>query len=306
MKLQIVQYLYSGFDNILMSISQILIFIFGGSMVLNKKMTAGEFTILSAYYNIAISSIRYFFDIGKQYQNVKVSYSRIQNLYNEPEEQNGSLYIKDINSIGLDKIDFSYNNKKIFNSFSYTFSKGNSYSVVGLNGSGKTTLLMIILGLFQPNSGEVKINNISIKNLNMSEIRAKDISVIEQNPTIINGTIISNINIINNDINNQSTEKLLKNMELYINNKRLSEILNMEINDDIENISGGEKQKIGIARALIKPASIYIMDEPTSSLDKESNYFIKTKIKELAKDAIVIVVTHDEEISSICDYCINL
>lgn len=305
---QSISYIYSGIDSIIDTTAQITIFIVGGISVINNRITIGEFTILSSYFNMVIKSVRYFFNLGKNIQDTKVSLNRVIDILKLDEETNGDIKLNSIDKIQIQNLNFSYSDKDIILNFNYIFEKGNIYSIIGDNGSGKSTLLNILLGCYIDElSGIVLYNSIPIKQLDMKHIRNKLVGVTEQNPVIISDTIKYNILLTEEkNIEYSNIKKLISILKLenYING--LQDGIETVINEKADNISGGEKQKLSILRTLLKNPDLLILDEPTSALDKDSKYSLKEYLKSIKNDKIIILVTHDKTFSDISNYEIIL
>lgn len=287
-------FLYSSIDQILETIVNFSIYVFGGMCVINGKLTIGSFTIILNYYRYIISSIKYFSELGKEFQDNNISYKRLQSYFNLKEQSNGKENLEHIVQIKCNNLGFARRGKEILHSFNYTFNKGNIYGILGENGSGKTTLIDIILGLFiDEYEGEILYNNINIKDIDMIKQRALNISIVEQDPYVLEGSVEENIYLT----------------KYHYEKKYRNQILNKEfgaIYSDGRGISGGEKQKIGIVRMLSKCSDVMILDEPTSALDQESRCIIWELLKEIKKDKIIIIISHEKEITSVADYVINL
>ena len=301
MKLQTIQYSYSALDTCIMTVGQICLFLIGGFIVLQKRMTIGQFTIVLSYFNMGIAAIRYYFGLGQKIQITLVSYERIEKINTELEEMEGSQKIVNIEKITVSNLKFSFERKEIIHGLDIVFEMGKSYALMGQNGVGKTTLCNIIIGLYQNYEGDVLYNDFSIKKVNLDKMRKDRISVIEQEPELIQDTLYKNI-VLDKSIPQARVRELLD--EWLGKNKFLDQ--NMKINDNSSNLSGGEKEKIAIIRAILKNSDLIIMDEPTAALDAGSHLKLKNLIKTKWKDKIVIVITHDQEFAGICDNIIYL
>ncbi|MFA7689411.1 MAG: ATP-binding cassette domain-containing protein [Bacilli bacterium] len=207
-----------------------------------------------------------------------------------------------INEISCKNVTLERAGIKIIDSFTYTFIKGSSYCIYGDNGSGKTTLLDIMIGLYNEQySGTIKYNGVDIKKINMNNIRHYSISLLEQYTCLINGQIKDNIFLHGGYSNVQLNNNTFQNPNVFINMH-----LDKVINDYNNNISGGELQKIGIVRLLSKNASVFILDEPTNSLDPDSINLLKKYISHLKVNNIVIIVNHDPLLMEMCDCKIKI
>lgn len=264
------------------------------------------FTVIIKYFNLIINSIRYFFNLGKDYQEQLASYARLEEYLNIKEEYNGKLRLKEINSICIKNVNFLYKDKIIFNNFNYEFYKGNIYCIKGKNGSGKSTLINLIIGLLTDEfDGQILYNDLNLKEIDIYNTRKKLIGVVELEPILLNDTILKNITLENEsnlcDINN-IIEQL--NMDSYISS--LKEGVNTIIDERNFNISGGEKQKIAIIRALLKHPEVLIFDEPTSALDKASKKSFIKMIERFKNNSIIIIVTHNNDFLEISNHIIDL
>ncbi|MFA9375868.1 MAG: ABC transporter ATP-binding protein [Lachnotalea sp.] len=303
LSLQRIQYIYSGLDTFTMSMGQILLFLVGGTLVIHGRMTIGIFTLISSYFSLSVNSIRYFFGIGKQIQNVKVSYERLQVFAKYKEQKNGGFKVETVNEISLFNVKFAYGDREILNDFNATFKMGTSYAIVGENGSGKTTLINMVIGLYDKYNGSIQYNGIDIKSIDILDLRKNKISVVEQDPELLNDSIYTNI-----DLYSAEPDPIRINtsmVEWFETDEDIGKI-NVIENSVNGNLSGGERQKIALVRALYKNPDVLILDEPTSAIDKSGRDFFTKKISEIKKNKIVIIVTHEPYIENMCDVVIQI
>ena len=301
-----VSYIFSSSDSMTMIISQIIIFFFGGMEIINGNLTIGQFTIIISYFSMIMGCISYYLNLGKSYQDALVSYSRLEEILNEPKEINGDKRIDNIDTIVLKEVCFSYDDTdNIISNFNYTFKKGNIYGIIGQNGTGKSTFINLILGLFNNYyKGNIYYNSIELKKLDMYYIRKRIIGISEQEPALINDTIGKNVTYGIDIYNYDDIEEVLKSLNLDIN--KFQDGLNTNIYEAANNISGGEKLKISLARTFLKNPDMIILDEPTSALDFNSIEKLKAILREIKKDKIIIIVTHNRDILDIADEIIDL
>jgi len=171
-------------------------------------------------------------------------------------------------------------------------SPGTQVAIVGPSGAGKSTLVDLLLGLYQPTSGNVVISGESA--VDAIEKWPGAVSYVPQEIQLVSGSIIENIllGFANEDVNRKKASNAMQMAELgeYLNNN--NEILNLNIGDEGGKLSGGQRQRIGIARALLTNPKILILDEATSSLDAQTEENISTTISKLRGDSLVVVVAH--------------
>lgn len=164
-------------------------------------------------------------------------------------------------------------------------------AIVGASGSGKSTILKALLGFIKYQEGDIKIGGKSYKNLSMEEIR-KLFTAIEQNPYVFNTTIRENLLIANTEADENAIVSLLKELQVINLTKELSDGLDTMLGQFGYNVSGGEKQRLMIARALLKPSKIIFLDEPTASLDIKLEKKVVEVLHSAVRNKSCIWVTH--------------
>lgn len=308
MKYQKINYLFSSLDNMIMVLAQITLFILGGNQVIQGKLSIGQFAIISTYFTMMMGAIRYFFGLGKTIQEIKISYNRLMDIINVQQEATGVQELEKVSTIHINHVSFSYGEKLIFKQFTTKFQKGKIYTLIGPNGSGKSTLINLLLGMYIDEfEGEILYDGVSIKNLNMQNIRQKIIAISEQEPLLIEDSIQYNLSLDNSDqldMNNLYSLISMLGAENFF--KSLTNGMNTIINEKSCNLSSGEKQKISLLRAFLKNSDVILLDEPTSALDVESRSHLIDYLFSIKHEKIIIISTHDELFSKICDEQIML
>ncbi|KAI4452137.1 Leukotoxin export ATP-binding protein LtxB [Eubacterium plexicaudatum ASF492] len=195
------------------------------------------------------------------------------------------------NSIELRNVSFQYSTfeKPILNNINLTIGKNEKVAIVGPSGSGKSTLVKVLSGLYSPSEGEVLLNGKNMKQLSQSTIREK-VSMVNQNPAIFNMSLRENILMNKTDVKDELFHKA-------VDDARVDEIIQTLpmgyetlISEGGMNLSGGQMQRIAIARAIVNQPELMVMDEPTSALDNISENYIMNRVKEY--DFPCIVVSH--------------
>lgn len=216
-------------------------------------------------------------------------------------------------SIKIENLSFKFpsSNKNIFNNLNLEIKKNTLTIIQGKSGSGKTTLTDLILGLYRPNSGEIYIDGKEISSIN-NESRSKLFSLQTQNVTLINDKLINNFYLGTNKKFTNENNKFLSNLINLFNLQSFVEKLEFKINtiisEDGKNISGGEKQRIGLVRSFFSSSSIIILDEPTNNLDEKSIIHFLNAINHLKKNFTIIVITHsdNEDFLNLADKLVSL
>ena len=172
--------------------------------------------------------------------------------------------------------------------------------ITGKSGSGKTTLIDLITGLISPTKGRILIANNNIKNIDLKYWRS-NLGIVFQDSYLINDTIASNIALGEKNINRSKVKKCLKQANAYEFIKNLEKGIDELIFDRGSRFSGGQKQRLALARALYKEPKILLMDEPTSGLDRSSENIFIESLKRIRGSIIIIIISHKENILNSCD-----
>ena len=289
---------YDFCANLISLTSQVVLFLYGGNLVVSEKMNIGMFVILSNYFSSLLNSTNYFLNLGEQFQNIKTSYDRLMRYFNLPLSIYGDKKIDDINAIEFREVGFSYPESEELFKISKTFKKGNVYWLKGDNGSGKSTFIHLLTGLFGTDyEGSVFINGISIGRIDYTSLIMNNIAIVEQRPYILADTLKENIlcksKNLNIDNSFEDVKYILSHLDLYNISNKSPEGLDIEFNSLIDNISGGERQKIALARLFLSTADIWIFDEPTSALDQNSKKNFYRLLEENKESHITFIISHE-------------
>ncbi|MEK4650283.1 ABC transporter ATP-binding protein [Niallia sp. FSL W8-0954] len=256
--------------------------------------TLVAFVIYAFQMMTPMSSISGF--IG-EYHKANGAIKSLNNIMNNNEvEFTGNIEYKFLHELSFNQITFGYKDKPMLSDISFTIKRGESLTIVGPSGSGKTTLINLLEKFYHPESGSITIDNINISHLNTYELR-KNIGIVSQGSSLISGTILDNLlyGLDEDQIDESKIREALKYANLQEFVDRQKDKLNTNIGESGDKLSGGEKQRLNIARLFLKNPDIILLDEPTSNLDIESRNLVLESINKLTKDKTVIKVTHNLE-----------
>ena len=197
-------------------------------------------------------------------------------------------------------------NKPVLDNINFCIEKGSKVGIEGVSGSGKSTLINLILTLTSPSKGNIKVDGINLEKNNLSWI--KNIGYVAQNTYLTDNTIEENIafGLPAEQIDNKKLTQAIKSSQLTKFVSNLNEGIKTRIGEKGMLISGGQLQRIGIARALYNGPNVIILDEPTSSLDSENEMLIIDTIYNLGKEKTVIIVSHRKSLINRCDKILTL
>lgn len=187
-------------------------------------------------------------------------------------------------------IKFGYKDKMILDNLCFSFAKGEHIGIVGESGCGKSTLLKILAGLLTPDSGNLKVDNAE----QPEEIRKK-ISMVLQDSMLMPLTVKENI-LLGHEMSDERLTEILKAAKLVGWLESLKDGVDTYLGDSADELSGGQAQRISIARAMAKNSDIILLDEPTSSLDKATGIEVMEALSNLTEGKTVIHVTHQPDL----------
>lgn len=303
-----VSYWFPGTDTALKAIANVLVFFIGGTAVIRGELTIGTFTILMSYITMSMTATHYFFQLGKEVQENLVAKDRLQEIFDLKPQTTGPQTLGELDTIQCQNLTFGYREEPVLRDLSLRLEKGKIYSLVGENGAGKSTLIQTILGIFVDEyQGEITYNGIPVEQLDMPQIREKLVGVSEQEPDLLPETLRFNLTLDDEkEISQQDFHAITTMLGMEEMLSHLPQGLDTPIVEGTANLSGGEKQKVSLVRALLKHPQLLILDEPTSALDKQSRENLCRFLQENKEDKIVILSTHDQALLDISDEIIPI
>lgn len=263
-------------------------FVCGGYLAYKGFITLGQMIVCVQLTNHIVNPLIFAIESYGKFKSVDKILNKIENTLIS-EENVETTEIKDFNNkISLEDVSFKYDDKKVLENISFDFEKGKKYALVGLSGSGKSTLMKLISKRIKADEGKICIDGTDLDEISRNSI-INLISTINQNVFLFKGSIYDNITLFSKDYSEEKVKDVILKAEL---GKYLDRLYDKElISENANNLSGGEKQRISIARSLIKDTKIILADEILSSLDNEIAFSIEKGLLEL-ENITLISVTH--------------
>ncbi len=262
-------------------------------ILIHNNSSASVIAIISMYalalYRIlpALNRILYSYNTMKyNKKGLEIVYENL--LYHTEYEDNEPINF--MHEIALKNISFAYKEgKNIIENFSLTIKKGEKVAFVGNSGAGKSTLIDLIIGIYKPQSGEIRIDNILLDNQNIRAWRKK-IGYIPQNIFLFDGSVAENI-ALGESIDKNHIIECCKRANIW-EFLRENDGINTRVGDNGIKLSGGQRQRIAIARAIYDNPEILVLDEATSALDSQAEEHIMDEIYSIAKDKTLLIIAH--------------
>ncbi len=290
------QHSYNNYSNYIIYKSTILLIISYVPMLvlLTNKYSGGEIVMLFSLLTTYFSSFNNLTLLLRKYMDANLSFKRLNNLLNYEIIDDNNKAIKEIDNIKINNINYKIDNRILINNFSLDINKGDYIFISGKNGVGKSTVCKLLVKNIPIKNKSIFINNIDINNIKESSIK-NNLSYISQDEYLFTGSIKSNIILFKN-ISSREINKALRVTELdkMLKNKNIN--LNYLLEENGHNLSGGERQKILLARALLRNTDFIILDETTSEIDVETERKILKNIKTEYKKTIIFISHRDSNI----------
>ena len=228
-------------------------------------------------------------------------------LAEEPElkDVESAVDLKEVSRIDVENVNFAYGEEQILSDVSLSVKKGEILGIHGRSGSGKSTLLKLLMRFYDPKLGSIKINGESLPNINTCSLR-DNMAYITQQTYIFNETIEENIRLARRDATLEEIMEAAKKASIHDFILSLPEGYQTKMTELGGNLSDGEKQRIGIARAFLHNAPIILLDEPTSNLDSLNEAMILKSLLNVKAEKLIILVSHRQSTMAICDQVIGI
>ena len=275
----------------------ILIF-YSGKLIMNEQLSINNFFSFLAAMMLAYQPVKSLATVNVSIGQGLSAGKRILPIIDQKNEisinENGETLKIDEASIRFKNVNFRYkSNVKniVLKDININIAGKKMTALVGHSGSGKSTILNLIPRVYDVHSGEIIIDNQRIKDLNLNSLR-KEISIVDQNTTLFDDTVFNNIKYAKPSASDQevfNASKISMSTDFI---EKLENKFETLIGENGVKLSGGEKQRISIARALLKDSKIILLDEATSSLDSETEEKIQKAIEELTKNKTTVVIAH--------------
>ncbi len=298
---------YILLQNFMIAFSGVLILVVGGSLVIMGSMTLGS--LMSFYIGVGIMK-RYLTNITTTTPKLIEANASLKSLYqltrvSDFTPYKGTQQIPFYGNITIDRISFQYDEHPLITDASLRISAGTTVAIVGPNGAGKSTLVNLILGFYQPDTGRLYAEETPYSQLDIQTIR-KQIGVVSQSTTLFSGTIYDNITYGKPNSTEEAviTASTLSTAHDFING--LKDGYQAIVGEKGTKLSGGQRQKIAIARALLRSPRLLILDEPTNHLDTHTVSALIQNLTSLTHAPAILLISHDPKVTDIADTIYHL
>lgn len=293
------QAILNSFNNNVMSAmpnaAKFLVLALGSYWVIQGEWTVGSLLAFLSYLSFVYGPANYLSLSANQLQSTRAALERVAALFNAIPEDNveSGKEVKALNGeVEFKNVCFEYEpHKPVLNNVSFKATRGEHWAVIGKSGVGKTTFVSLIMRFYNPKSGEIFFDGKNASEYNVRSLRDR-IGFVSQHTELLSGKIIDNLRIGNDTASFDEVVKACKIADIHEYIESLPGQYNTLLEEEGANLSEGQKQRISIARAIIKSPDILIMDEPTSALDNETERSIYSMLPEAVKEKTLFTIAH--------------
>lgn len=296
--------LMNPITSLIMNMGIIVLLYFGGINVNIGTLTQGDIVILINYITQVLLALIVVANLLVTFTKASASSSRINEVLecvpsikdkkSENISEENSIDSNEI--ISFDNVYFKYNSEEVLSNLSFTIDKGQVFGIVGTTGSGKSTVANLIPRFYEVTDGSILFGGKNVKSLSQSFLH-KQIGIVPQKSILFTGTISDNIKWGKEDASEEEIIEALKGAQAFDFVSKMKDGINSVIYEGGKNFSGGQKQRLAIARALIKKPSVIILDDSLSALDYETDKNLRKSLRENLEDTTTIIIS--QRISSI-------
>jgi ATP-binding cassette subfamily B protein/subfamily B ATP-binding cassette protein MsbA len=273
----------------------VLVLAFGGAAVMKGELTLGDFTKFLLFLSLFYEPIDRLNSLNQMLLSGRAAADRVFEILDSEDEPNaveGTRLPAKINGhVRFDKVTFSYQDQPTLHEVTLDAPPGQTIALVGSTGAGKTTVLSLLARFYEATSGRITIDGIPIETLAKSSLRDR-LAYVTQEPFLFNGTVRENLLLAKRDASDAElwTALTAAHAERFV--RELPEQLDTNVGERGVKLSGGEKQRLSIARALLKNAPILLLDEATASVDSETERQIQDALDRLMENRTAFVIAH--------------
>ncbi len=304
LSMQLVSYTGSGLPGMLLAGSTAAVFWVGGNQVIAGTMTVGTLVAFLAYHMRLLSPVQALMGMYTNLVTAQVSLERVQALFDaRPEvstpENPASFEIR--GGIELRDVHFAYGSRRIFHGLNWEVPAGGLGVVLGPSGCGKSTLADLLLRFYDPQLGQILLDGQDLKRVELAALR-RHVAVVEQTPWLFPASIAENLRYARPEASEAELREALRAVGL----EETFPDLEANAGERGLTMSAGQRQRLAIARALLRRPTILVLDEPTAALDEASERIVTQGIRAMLPKATLILITHRRQLASLADRVLEL
>jgi len=296
LSMQLVSFFAGAFPGTVLTLSTALVFLYGGKLVIEGAMTIGGLVAFMAYHMRLLAPVQNLMGLYTSVATARVSLDRVFEILDAPVEVNdspGSEELRGVRGdIEFENVTLKYDRETIvLDAVSFKIPAGSLCAIAGPSGVGKSTVADLLLRFYDPQSGTITIDGRDLRDVRLADLR-REVVLVEQTAFLFNSTIAENIRYGRPDALIEEVIQAAKSASLDEFIRSLPEGYDTQVGERGQALSAGERQRIALARALLRDPSVLVLDEPTASVDPVTEQTIAAALRSVMKGRTTIVISH--------------
>jgi ATP-binding cassette subfamily B protein len=309
LRLQLSSFLSGGLPGAILTVSTAMVFLYGGKMIIDGKMTIGTLVAFMAYHTRLLSPVQNMMGLSASLAATRVSLHRIFEILDTPAEvveRTDALVLAPIRErIVFEDVMLRHDREAILKGVSFEIEAGTFCAILGPSGAGKSTIADLLVRFLDPDSGRITVDGLDLREVRLEDLR-REIILVDQVPHLFNTSIAENISYSRPESSRAQIEAAGQEAGLDELMRRVPHGYETKTGERGLALSAGERQRIALARALLRSPSVLILDEPTSALDPETERIVAENLRQSLRGRTVIVITHRPALAEIADTVLQL
>lgn len=309
LRMQLASFMTGALPGTLMTAATSAVILYGGWRIIEGGMSIGTLVAFMTYHMRLLSPIQTLMGLTSGLASARVSLGRIFELFDtkpEVEERPGALPLARADGpIRFEKVSMRYDREAVFQEIDLEIAPGSLCAILGPSGAGKSTLADLMVRYLDPDAGRILIGGVDIRDCRLDDLR-REVILVDQAPFLFNNSIAANIAFAMEDVSPAAIEAAAHAAGLDGFIARLPHGLATRTGERGLALSAGERQRVVLARALLRSPSVLILDEPTSALDGDTEQLVAGRLRAALPDATIIVITHKPALARLADSVVTL
>ncbi len=310
LKMQLTSYMSGAMPGTILTLSTAAVFLYGGKLVIDGAMTIGSLVAFMAYHLRLLAPVQGLFSLYTNLATARVSLGRVFELLDTPvevEERSDPELLREVRGeICFEHVTLRHDRENVvLDDVSFRIPAGSICAIVGPSGVGKSSVADLILRLYDPQSGTVKLDGRDVRGLRLDDLR-RVVALVDQAPFLLNASISENIAYALPATEREEIIAAARAAAIHEFIKNLPDGYETQVGERGLTLSAGERQRIAIARALLRHPAVIVLDEPTAALDPIAEQGITSTLNTLLHGCTAIIITHRHSLVEIADQVIVL